>query len=277
MQFFSLRSKAMSDQTWVLTGASGIVGSCLRAAIAPKVACLRLLDIKETTDLGDREDSQVLNIDNLLGLVEAFKGAHGIIHLAGLADEADFHDLMHVNVTGTYNVFEAARRTGVKRVIYASSNRATGFYSVETLVDPSMPPRPDGLYGATKVAGEAIARLYADKFHLEVVVVRIGSLEERPQDFRQLSTWLSPADCQRAFLAAMNAEKVVYSAIYAVSRNKRRWWDIEAATVLGFEPRDDAEDHAGGIKTDLEGVVSASVQGGLFATEEYTLSRQKSA
>ncbi|KAH8179997.1 NAD dependent epimerase/dehydratase family protein [Sarocladium implicatum] len=264
-----------SDQTWILTGASGIVGSSLRAAIAPKVASLRLVDIKEITNLNEQEEAIILDINDFGGLVEAFRGAYGIIHLAGLADEADFHDLMRDNVAGTYNVFEAARRTGVKRIIYASSNRATGFYSVDSMVHPSMPPRPDGLYGATKVASEAIARLYADKFGLEVVVVRIGSFEEKPMDARQLSTWLSPGDCQSAFLAAMNAVDVTYSTIYAVSRNKRRWWDIEPGLRLGFEPKDDAEEYAEGIEKNSDAIEPSLVQGGMFASKDYTLSRQR--
>jgi uronate dehydrogenase len=267
---------SLSKQIWVLTGASGIVGSYLRAAIAPKVASLRLVDIKELTDLKGQEAAITLDISNLEGLLKAFQGAHGVIHLAGLADEADFHDLMRINVTGTYNILEAARRSDVKRVIYASSNRATGFYPVDTLVHPAMPPRPDGFYGATKVAAEALARLYVDKFGLEAVVVRIGSLEETPLDERQLSTWLSPGDCQRAFLAAMSAETVTYSGMYAVSRNQRRWWDIESGAALGYEPQDNAEDYAQSLGIESASSASGLIQGGIYATKEYTLARQKS-
>jgi nucleoside-diphosphate-sugar epimerase len=95
-----------------------------------------------------------------------------------------------------------------------------------------MPPRPDGLYGVSKIAGEALARMYAEKFGLSVIAVRIGSAEDTPQDVRQLSTWLSPGDCRAAFLAAMRARDVSYAAFYAVSRNSRRWWDLTAGSRL---------------------------------------------
>ena len=85
-------------------------------------------------------------------------------------------DLTEVNITGTYHVLEAARRTGVDRVVYASSNRVTGFYDIDTLVDEHA-PRPDGFYGVSKVAGEALCRLYSDKFDLSTIVIRIGSYE----------------------------------------------------------------------------------------------------
>ena len=102
------------------------------------------------------------------------------MHLGGLADEADFHDLAEVNVVGTFHVLEAARRAGVRRVVYASSNRVSGFYPTATRVDVGMPPRPDGLYAVSKVAGEALARLYADKFGLQVASIRVGSFEGAP-------------------------------------------------------------------------------------------------
>jgi uronate dehydrogenase len=132
---------------------------------------------------------------------------------------------MDVNIAGTFHALEAARRTGVKRFIYASSNRVTGMYPVTTTVTPEMAPRPDGLYGVSEVAGEALGRMYAEKFELSVIAVRIGSAEDTPQDARQLSTWLSPANCRAAFLAAMLARDISYAAFYAVSRNSCRWWD----------------------------------------------------
>jgi uronate dehydrogenase len=265
----------LSNQTWIMTGASGLVGTCLRRAIAPLVSKLHLIDLTPITNLSPTETSSTTDISDLQALQSIFTGADGIIHLAGISDEADFHDLMHVNVVGTYNIFEAARRSGVKRVLFASSNRVTGFYPTDTLVHPDMPCRPDGFYGASKVAGEAIARLYADKFDLEVVALRIGSFEERPLDRRNLSTWLSPGDCVRAFLAGMRVDKVHFETVYAVSRNTRVWWDVEPGRKIGFEPADDAEVYAKELSTGSDDDGREAVQGGMFATKEFTLVRQR--
>jgi uronate dehydrogenase len=238
------------------------------------VARLRLVDVLPVPVGHEREDSVVADVRDQDAVDAAVTGAHGVVHLAGLADEADFHDLAQVDIVGTYHVFEAARRAGARRVVHASSNRLTGFYATTTLVAPEMPPRPDGLYGVAKVAGEALGRLYADKFGLQVASVRIGSLEERPRDERQLSTWLSPADCRAAFLAAMTAPGLTYAAFYAVSRNTRRWWDLSAGAALGFAPRDDAERYAGDVDV-AEPTLAGGPQGGRYASPAYTLDRQR--
>jgi uronate dehydrogenase len=264
----------LAQQTWVLTGAAGQVASSLRLPVAARVARLRLVDVAPLEVRHPREEAMTADLRDQQALVDALTGAHGVLHLGAMAEEADFHDLAEVNIVGTFHVLEAARRVGAKRVVYASSNRVTGFYPTTTVVDPEMPPRPDGLYGVSKVAGEALGRLYADKFGLEVVNVRIGSFEKAPQDERQLSTWLSPDDCVAAFLAAMTAPDVRYATMYGVSRNTRRWWDLAAGQALGFEPHDDAERYAAELETGIPADPSA-VQGGAYAAPEYTLDRQR--
>ncbi|WP_277751070.1 NAD-dependent epimerase/dehydratase family protein [Streptomyces hoynatensis] len=166
-------------------------------------------------------------------------------------------------------MLEGARRQGVGRVVLASSNRLTGCYPVAQTVTPGMPPRPDGLYGVSKVAVEALGRLYADKFGLSVVCLRIGSFEEAPTEVRHLATWLSPRDCLGFVRAALTAPGVRFAALYAVSANTRRYWDIEAGTALGYTPVDDAEDFAAGIPA--EGTAGNGLQGGAYADAAYTL------
>jgi uronate dehydrogenase len=264
---------AIADQTWVMTGAAGVIARSLRAGLAPLVGRLRLLDLLPIEPLHDREEPAVVDLRDQAAVESALAGAHGVLHLGGIADEADLHDLADVNIVGTYHVVESARRTGVPRVVYASSNRVTGFYDATTTVDVDMPNRPDGVYGVSKIACEALGRLYVDKFGLEFVSVRIGSFEELPQDARQLSTWLSPADCVRAFQAAMTAPDVTYAAFYAVSRNARLWWDLEAGHRLGFDPQDDAERSASDQVRAQPALVGP--QGGPYASAEFTLDRQR--
>ena len=266
----------LADETWLLTGAAGRVGRSLRPALAARVGRLRLLDVEDVVAEHPSEEAVVADLRDQEAVEVAVAGADGVLHLGGIADEADFHDLAEVNIVGTFHVLEAARRAASRRVVFASSNRTTGFYPTSTRVATDTPPRPDGLYGVSKVACEALGRLYCDKFGLQVANLRIGSFEQAPQDERHLSTWLSPADCEAAFLAAMTAPGLTYATFYAVSRNARGWWDLTAGEALGFEPRDDAERYAVDVGA---GVATApgAPQGGAFAEPAYTLDRQRRA
>jgi uronate dehydrogenase len=248
----------------VLTGAAGKIASSIRPGVADRVAKLRLVDLDLVEPAHEREESVVADIRDQRGVEAALVGAAGVLHLGALSDEADFHELAEVNIVGTYHVLEAARRTGAGRVVFASSNRVTGFYPRTTLVDPEMPTRPDGFYGVSKIAGEALGRLYSDKFGLQVASLRIGTFEPTPADERQLST----------FLAAMTAPELTYTAIYAMSRNSRRWWDLSAGEAVGFDPQDDAERHAADVRAAAQSE-AAGPQGGHYASPEYSLDRQR--
>jgi uronate dehydrogenase len=254
---------------WAMTGAAGIIGRHLRATLSDKFDDLLLLDVVPIDELAPHERSAQLDVRDLDALCEAVAGLDGVIHLGGLADEADFHDLADINIVGTYHLFEAARMGGVARVVYGSSNRATGFYPTNQAVTPDDPFRPDGLYGVTKAATEVMGRLYADKFGLQVSCLRIGSFEEKPSTPRELYTWLSPRDCTAAFLAAIEGD-YTFTTFYAVSANTEGWWDLEAGNAIGYYPKDNAGDYADIV----EGTLSEP-QGGWFASQEFTLSKQR--
>lgn len=260
---------AATTRRWAMTGAAGSVGRHLRTSLTGLFDELILLDLNEIDDPAPHERALVADLRDLNGLTDALAGVDGIIHLGGLADEADFHDLAEVNIVGTYHLLEAARLNAVRRVVYASSNRATGFYPTTHVVSPDHPYRPDGLYGVTKAATEALGRLYVDKFGLEVSCLRIGSFEEVPTTPRELHTWLSPDDCTAAFRAAVEAP-YTFTTFYAVSNNTQLWWDLASGNAIGFEPRDNAEAYASSISGE-----PIEPQGGTFATADFTLSRQK--
>lgn len=254
---------------WAMTGAAGSVGQHLRATLVDTFDELLLLDISTIEDPAAHERVITVDLRDLDALTAALAGVDGIIHLGGLADEADFHDLADVNIVGTYHLLEAARLNSVRRVVYASSNRATGFYPTGHVVTADDPYRPDGLYGVTKAATEALCRLYVDKFGLEIACLRIGSFEKTPTTPRELHTWLSPDDCTAAFRAAVEAQ-YTFTTFYAVSNNKHLWWDLESGASIGFTPRDNAESFADSIHGD-----PIEPQGGVFATPEFTLTRQR--
>ncbi len=217
------------------------------------------------------ERSIQLDLADLEAVVAALDGADAVVHLAGLPDEAPLARLLDSNVLGTYHVLEAARRQGVGRVVLASSNRVTGFYPVGQVVTPDAPVRPDGFYGVSKVAVEALGRLYADKFGLSVVCLRIGSFEDEPTEARHLATWLSPRDGVGFIRAAIIASDVHFVTTYAVSANTRRFWDTAAGAQIGHLPVDNAESYAAQVPGSQTATDATALQGGTYASVEYSL------
>ena len=164
----------------------------------------------------------------------AVDGVDAVVHLGAVPDEAPFEEIAGPNLHGAFHVFEACRRAGVERVVFASSNHASGMYPVGVPLDGQQPPRPDGLYGASKVFGEALGRMYVDRFGLSVVCLRIGSFQPRPRERRELATWISHADTVRLVRAALTADDVGFAIVYGASANTRRWWPPDAE--IGYEP-----------------------------------------
>jgi uronate dehydrogenase len=217
--------------TVAVTGAAGGVGSILARGLRRD---LRLLDIRPAPGC------EVLDVRDLAAVEAAFAGVDAVIHLGAIPTEATFEDILEHNLKGTYNVLEAARRRGVRRVVFASSNHVTGMYGRSDRIGPEAPIRPDTYYGVSKAFGEALGRLYAEKWGVSVVCIRIGTCIERPLDRRHLSTWLSPRDAVALFGSALDSP-VQFSIVYGISANTRGWWDLASARALGYEPRDNAE------------------------------------
>ncbi|HZB50850.1 MAG TPA: NAD(P)-dependent oxidoreductase [Mycobacteriales bacterium] len=229
----------------LVTGAGGIIGRTACPGLAARGWRVRGLDIRPLDDLEGLADPPIVaDIRDGAAMEQAMAGMDGVVHLAGISGEAPFADLLDVNINGTYQVFDAARRAGVRRLVFASSNHAVGFTPRTQLATVDTPPRPDTLYGVSKVFGEALGRLYTDRYGLEVVCIRIGTWQDRPELPRHLSTWLSPADGVRLLHAALTAPDVDHTVVYGISANTRAWWDLAPARALGYLSVDDAEDYA---------------------------------
>ncbi len=228
----------------LITGAAGSVGSVLSRELPSYGHQVRLLDREPIDAPGD---VVIADITDPAALDAALAGMDAVVHLAAIPTEAAFDDILRVNLDGTYQVFEAARRGGVCRVVYASSNHAVGFTPRAPLVGAEVPPRPDTNYGLSKVFGEALGRLYTDRYGLEVACLRIGTFAERPARPRHLSTWLSHGDAVRLVHAALTAPDLTYSVVYGISANTRRWWDLDPGRALGYHPADDAEAYAASV------------------------------
>lgn len=236
----------------LITGAAGGVATLLRPRLARPDRMLRLLDIALVAP-GAGEDVVTASVTDLDALTEACRGMDAVLHLGGLSTEHAWDDIAAVNIDGTYRVFEAARRAGVPRVVFASSNHAVGFAPNDGAEAPDYGfPRPDTFYGVSKVAGEALGSLYHDRYGLDVVCLRIGSCFERPTTDRMLATWLSPDDCARLVEAALTAPEPGFRVVWGISANTRAWWSLGEARELGYEPRDNAEDYAGEVTADAD-------------------------
>jgi uronate dehydrogenase len=231
----------------LITGAAGTIGRSLRAGLTGQYP-LRLLDVAPQQAAAPGEEVITLDLNDRPATEAAMEDVEMAIHLAAIPHEAGFDDILGGNVTTSYSVFEAARRAGVRRVLFASSHHVVGFYPRGETLGPADPVRPDSFYGVSKVFGEALGRLYADKYGLEVVCLRIGSFSERPTTIRQLSIWLSPRDCLQLVRCCLDAPAVGFTVVYGVSANSRSWWRDDAAASLGYRPQDNAEDFAGQVE-----------------------------
>ena len=172
-------------KTILITGAAGNIGSQLRDEFAGRYK-LRLSDKRLLTPSAE-ETFVRANISKSADALSISQGVDAIVHLGGYADEGPWDTVLKDNIIGCYNLFEAARLNGVKRVVFASSNHALGFYRCDQKLDHRVYPKPDSRYGVSKVLGEMLGSLYADKYGLEVFSIRIGHATPRPRNPRDLA------------------------------------------------------------------------------------------
>jgi uronate dehydrogenase len=260
----------------LVTGAAGHIGTLLRGGLPERGFAVRCVDIVPVSDVRPGEEHLVADVTDLAAMVDAAQGASAVVHLAGIAGESTWPAIRHANIDSTWCALEAARLTGVPRVVLAGSNHASGYTPRPDgglLREVDAPPRPDTYYGVSKVAMEALGSLYVDRYGLDVVCLRIGSALPEPTTTRQLSSWLSPADTVSLVGAALTTPSPGFSVVWGVSANTRNWWDLTAARALGYDPQDDAEVYAEALieahgEPDLTDPVHARV-GGEFTTAAF--------
>ena len=260
-------------QTVLVTGAAGGIGGRLCKLLRDVYPELRLSDVKVPADLAADEAFVQADLAHMGEVEKIVQGVQGIVHLGGFSVEGPWDTILNANIVGCYNLFEAARRAKVERIVFASSNHAVGFYPRQRTIGIDVPVRPDSRYGVSKAFGEALAQLYAYKHGLRVTCLRIGNVADAPVDKRRLSIWLSPADLVQLIRIGLEHPDIRCEIFYGASGSARAWWDNSSAFRFGYKPVDHAEDHAAqALAADAQvphDPISDWYQGGTFCSDEF--------
>ena len=255
----------------LLTGAAGGLGRVLRSRLAPHCRRLRLSDIGDLGSAAAHEELMPVRLEDKAGVDALLQGVNAVVHLGGVSTEHSFEDIAPANIHGVYHLYEAARRHGARRIVFASSNHVTGFYRQDEVIDASAPMRPDGYYGLSKAFGENLAQFYWDRYQIETVSLRIGSSFPEPKDRRMLATWLSYDDLERLVVASLTAPVVRHTVVFGMSDNTTTWWDNTSARHIGYRPQDSSEpfraSREGAQPTIDRNAPTAVHQGGGFVTK----------
>ncbi|MFC5609825.1 NAD-dependent epimerase/dehydratase family protein [Variovorax soli] len=226
----------------LLTGAAGGLGKVLRERLQPMARVIRLSDVAEMAPAaGPHEEVAPCNLADKKAVDALVAGCDAIVHLGGVSVERPFEEILEANIRGVFHVYEAARRHGVKRIVFASSNHVIGFYKQSEHIDAHAARRPDGYYGLSKSFGEDMAQFYYDRYGIETVSIRIGSSFPEPANRRMMSTWLSYRDLTTLIEKSLFTPGVKHTVVYGASANRDVWWDNSAAAHLGFAPQDSSE------------------------------------
>ena len=256
-------------KTVLITGAAGDVGTHLRRELAAKYR-IRASDLRDLKEKFKGQQFMRADISDFQAALRITKAVDAVVHLGGYSVEGPWEGILSANIIGCYNVFEAARRNGVKRILFPTSNHAVGFYRRDQTIDHRVTVKPDSRYGVSKVFGEALGSLYADKYGMQVFCMRIGNVNPKPIDKRRLSIWFSPRDLAQLVSIGIEHPDIRFEIVYGISGNQRAWYDNANAFRLGYRPQDDSEVFAAEVlarETPGE-PVAEKFQGGVFCVAE---------
>jgi uronate dehydrogenase len=255
----------------LLTGAAGNLGRELRPRLAKYCDVLRLSHRKDFGAAGPGEEIVLAELSDKAQVHELLRDVDAVVHMGGVSTEQPWAPILAGNIVGMVNLYEAARKHKVKRIVFASSNHVTGFYRQDEVVSPKDPVRPDGFYGLSKAFGENLAQLYWDRHGVETVSLRIGSSFAEPKDRRMLATWMSFDDTERLVMAALTAPIVGHTVIYGMSDNGRVFWDNTCARHIGYRPQDSSQAFRAAVEArqpTIDGTDPAAIyQGGAFVKQ----------
>jgi uronate dehydrogenase len=253
----------------LLTGAAGGLGRVLRPAMRGWAQQLRVSDVAPLGAAEASEDLAPCELADEPQMRRLLEGVDGVVHMGGISTDKPFKPILDANIVGVYNLYEAARIHGTRRIVFASSNHAIGFHPRSLRIDADAPARPDSLYGVSKAFGENLSRFYFDRYGIETVCLRIGSSFPEPRDRRMLVTWLSYADLTELVRASLFAPGVGHTIAFGASANRDSWWDNRLASRLGWTPKDSTERFRAAREADPPADPSSPAerfQGGAYVT-----------
>ena len=258
----------------LITGASGGIGRSLRESLRGIYPILRLSDRAPLEAARAAEEVDRADLSDKTAVERMVADVDGIVHLGGISGEDRWEAILQSNIVGTYNLFEAARHAGVRRIVVATSNHAVGFYPRDQRIDHRVVPRPDSRYGVSKAFAEALASLYADKHGIGFLCTRIGNFGPKPIDKRRLSIGISPRDYAQLVRIGLEHPDIRFEIVYGVSNNRRSWYDNANAARLGYRPQDESEPFAAAVLAAEAGQptdpIAERYQGGSFCAAEYS-------
>ncbi|PTX54816.1 uronate dehydrogenase [Litoreibacter ponti] len=229
----------------VLTGAAGNLGKILRGPLAAMCDELVSTDIEDNVpDLAENERFVQADLADMTQIGPVLEDAEMVVHFGAIVDELPFEQMWGPNFVGSYNIWQAGKEHGVRRIVYASSIHAMGMYPKTVAIDTEMPHRPDTYYGLAKCFTEDLGRMFWEKEGIESVHLRIYSATSRPGNARALGSWLSADDLVQLVSRAIDTPVVGFTVVYGVSNNDRSPVDNSAAAHLGYRPKDNAEVYA---------------------------------
>ena len=236
----------------LITGAAGNLGKELRRGLAPLTATLRLTDRGEMAPAADHEEIVMGELGDFDAVMRIVEGCDAIVHFGAAPVERPWAEILESSIKGGYNVYEAARRHGIKRIVYASSIHAVGYERREDGADTDTPHNPDSLYGVSKCFVEDLAKMYFNKFGIESACLRINSCFPKPVDRRHLATWQSFDDLIHLVERCLISERIGYTVVYGISDNQERFFSNHKVAHLGYRPKDNAEDYRQEVEAGIE-------------------------
>ncbi len=235
----------------LVTGGAGNIGSYFAEHAGDRYDLTLLCHERDdTSKVGTLGKVIVSDVTRLEDCIKACQDIDVVLHLAAdPSPSATWDSLLPVNIVGTYNMFAAAKSTGVRRVVYASSIHAVGGYVSDRQVAPNDPVNPGDLYGVTKCFGEAMGRYMAEQEGVQCIAIRIGAFQpthkfddahEVEQAVHLIDSFVSKRDLNQLLQKAVEAEHLKFAVVHGLSDNRFKKMSIDTAReLLGYEPQDD--------------------------------------
>lgn len=225
----------------LITGAAGNLGKILREGLAPLATSIRLTDRGNIGEAAAHEEIMPCELGDFDGVMKVVEGCDAIVHFGAAPVERPWAEVLESSIVGGYNVYEAARQHGVKRIIYASSIHSVGYERRENGADTDTAHNPDTLYGVSKCFVEDLAKLYFNKWGIESACLRINSCFPKPVDRRHMATWLSFDDLVHLVERCLVSERIAHTVVYGISDNQESFFSNQKVAHLGYRPKDNAE------------------------------------